>query len=311
MIKKTKVTDDSNSLLDIDETSMKTNTVDQASSLLLSLALLIGLAVFMLGLLFFLRSMSATQQVIILEPERIAGRGENAEGTERDFDPPSADEVEQLNEPAMEQTLQLVSEAISSISSTLDAMDTNTIGNDSNGKGDSRPPGPEGEGDDIIPRFDRWELKFTARDRRSYAIQLEAFKIDIGAIGGGVATVDYVSSVANAPSKNNVAPKDEKARKRLKFISVSESVLLQYEKQILQAAGIPHTGRQILKFVPNDVEEQLAQAEAAYYIDKRSKDFRVTMVAKTVFECRQKGKGGGYEFVVIDQRYRVAGNGGK
>jgi hypothetical protein len=310
MAEKSKSIVESNSVLDIDETSMKTNSVDQASSLLLSLAFLIGLAVFMLGLLFFLRSMSSTQQVIILEPERIAGRGENAEGTERDFDPPSADEVEQLNEPAMEQTLQLVTEAISSISSTLDAMDTN-VGNDSNGKGDSRPPGPEGEGDDIIPRFDRWELKFTARDRRSYAIQLEAFKIDIGAIGGGVATVDYVSSVANGPTKNSVAPKDEKARKRLKFISVSESVLLQYEKQILQAAGIPHAGRQILKFVPSDVEEQLAQAEAAYFIDKRSKDFRVTTIAKTVFECRQKGKGGGFEFVVIDQRYRVAGNGGK
>jgi len=311
MAEKSKSVGESNSVLDIDETSMKTNSVDQASSLLLSLAIMIGIAVILLGGLFFLRSMSTTKQVIVLEPERIAGRGDNAEGTERDFDPPSADEVEQLNEPAIEQTLQMVTEAISSISSTLDAMDTNAIGNDSNGKGDSRPPGPEGEGDDIIPRFDRWELKFTARDRRSYAIQLEAFKIDIGAIGGGVATVDYVSSVANGPTKNSVAPKDEKARKRLKFISVSESVLLQYEKQILQAAGIPHAGRQILKFVPNDLEEQLAQAEAAYFIDKRSKDFRVTTIAKTVFECRQKGKGGGFEFVVIDQRYRVAGNAGK
>ena len=112
MAEKSKSIVESNSVLDIDETSMKTNSVDQASSLLLSLAFLIGLAVFMLGLLFFLRSMSSTQQVIILEPERIAGRGENAEGTERDFDPPSADEVEQLNEPAMEQTLQLVTEAI-------------------------------------------------------------------------------------------------------------------------------------------------------------------------------------------------------
>lgn len=311
MAKETNATQDQNSVLDIDESSMKTNAVDQTSSLLLSLALLMGLAVFMLGLLFFLRSMSARQQVIILEPERIAGRGENAEGEERDFDPPSADEVEQLNEPAMEQTLQMVSEAISSISSTLDAMDSNKDANDSSGKGDDRPPGPEGEGDDIIPRFDRWDLKFTARDRRSYALQLEAVKIEIGAIGGGVATVDYVSSVANGPTKNAVAPKDEKARKRLKFISVNESVLLQYEKQILQAAGIPHAGRQVLKFVPNDVEEQLAQAEAAYYIEKRNKDFRVTTIAKTVFECRQKSKGGGFEFVVIDQRYRVAGNSGK
>jgi hypothetical protein len=301
-------TNPTKSILHVDETSMRTNKVDQTSSLLLSLALLIGLAVLMLGLLFFLRAMSSSAQVIILEPERIAGRGDNAEGTERDFDPPAADEVEQLTEPAVEQTLQMVTETISMISSSLESMESSMTGNESNGKGDSRPPGPEGEGDDIIPRFDRWELKFTARDRRNYAIQLEAFKIEVGAIGGGIATIDTITNIASAPTKKSVTPKEEKARKRLKFVSMNENVLLQYEKQLLQTAGITNSGRQVIKFVPNDTEEALAQAEAAYFMEKRGKDLRVATIAKTVFECRQKSKGGGFEFVVIDQRYRNGAN---
>jgi hypothetical protein len=290
-------------LLDIDESSMRTNKVDQTSSLLLSLAILIGLAVLMLGLLFFLRSLTETAKVIQLEPERIAGRGENAEGFERDFDPPSADEVEQLNEPAVEQTLMMVTEAIQSISNTLETMDLGQ--GEASGRGDSRAAGPQGEGEDIVPRYDRWELKFTARDKRGYAIQLEAFKIDIGAIGGGIETVDFVTNLASGAKKVSLSSKEEKARKRLKFISVNENVLLQYEKMFLQTAGIPQARRQILKFVPNDVEEVLAQAEAQYFVEKRSKDLRVSTIAKTVFECRPKAKGGGFEFVVIDQRYRA------
>jgi hypothetical protein len=291
------------SIFDIDESSMRANRVDQASSLLLSLVILVGLAVLMLALLFLMRTSTEPVQVIKLAPEVIAGRGDNAEGFERDFEPPSSDEVEQLNEPAMEQTLQLVSETISTISSTLDSVDATVVG-DSSGNGDSRPPGPLGEGDDIIPRYERWELKFTARDRRNYAIQLEAFKIDVGAIGGGIPTIDSVTNVSSAPKKMSSTPKEEKGRKRLKFISVSENVLLQYERQILQGAGVPHSGRQVIKFLPNEVEETLAQAEAVFYRDHRDKDIRVANIAKTVFECRPKSKGSGFEFIVIDQRYR-------
>ena len=90
---------------------------------------------------------------------------------------------------------------------------------------------------------------------------------------------------------------------KLYFISTTLNVLEQYEKQILQNAGVPTTGRQVLKFIPKPTEDTLAQAEAAYYIEKRSKEFRIPDIAKTVFECRQKKKGGGFEFVVIDQRY--------
>lgn len=289
-------------ILEVDETSMRTNKVDQTSSFLLSLVLLIGLSVLLLGLLFFMRSMSGSPKGLTLQQERVEGRGLNAEGFERDFDPPGADEVEQLNEPAIEQSLQMVTDAISTISATLDSIESSmAASNAGTGKGDSRQAGAEGEGDKIVPRSERWELKFTSRDRRNYALQLEFFKIDIGAIGGGVATVDYVTSVASAPSKKSGTSKEFKGR--LYFMSTTQNVLEQYERQILQSAGIPNTSRQILKFISKDTEEKLAQAEATYYTEKRGKELRIADIAKTVFECRPIKKSGGYEFIVIDQRY--------
>jgi hypothetical protein len=288
-------------LLAVDETSMRTNKVDQTSSFLLSLVLLIGLAVFLLGLLFFMRSMTSAAKLVKLQQEP-AGRGLNAEGLERDFDPPSAEEVEQLTEPAVEQTLQMVTEAISNISASLESIESSmNANNNGTGKGDSRQAGPEGEGERFVPISERWELKFTARDRRNYALQLEFFKMNIGAIGGGITTVDYVTNVASAPKKNSGASKDFKGK--LYFMSTSLNVLEQYERQILQNADVPVNGRQILKFVPKETEDMLFQAEVAYYQEKRSKEVRIPDIAKTVFECRQKKKAGGYEFVVIDQRY--------
>jgi hypothetical protein len=257
-----------------------------------------------------MRSLSEKVKKFTVGPEHVEGRGDHAEGFERDFDPPAADEVEQLNEPAIEQTLQMVTEAISNISASLETLESNmAASNSGNGRGDDRQAGPEGEGEKIVPRGERWELKFTARDKRNYLLQLDSLKIDVGAIGGGVATVDYVTSVGTNPTKRSGTSKEFKGK--LYFTSTALNVLEQYEKQVLQSAGFPIAGRQILKFVPAETEKLLQQAEYDYFGEKRSKDVRIAEIAKTVFECRQRKKGGGYEFVVIDQRYRTAPGGKK
>ncbi len=99
----------------------------------------------------------------------------------------------------------MVAEAITSVSELMDGMQ-----NDGTGKGDSRPPGPEGEGDDIVPRFERWDIKFQARDKKNYASQLDFFKIELGTYGGGIPRVEYVSNVASSPVKRTGLPKEDK-----------------------------------------------------------------------------------------------------
>lgn len=290
----------SEGMLYVDESSMRTNKVEQVSSLLISIAVMLALAVGALFLLFLLSMNWTRPQEMILDVERIAGRGDNAAGFERDFDPPAADEVEQLNEPALEQTIQMVNDAIAAIASMDTIMASDSVTGDRSGQGDSRPPGPEGEGVDGVHRGERWELKFTARDRKAYAGQLDAFGIELAAIGGGITTIDYANTLAKSP-KGRSGTRDQE--KRLFFTYVTNNALMQYDKALLQAAGVNIKERTVLKFIPKETEDQLAMAEKAYYIDKRSKDFRISDIAKTIFECKAS-KSGKFEWVVIDQRYR-------
>ena len=291
-------------LLHVDVSSMKTNKVDQVTSLLTSFLFFVGISVLILGMLYLMSiKFDPPPKLILIPEERIAGRGDHAAGFERDFDPPGAEEVEQLAQPEMEQTLQMVSEAVSAIAASLDSIETAMAAtSQGSGKGDSRPPGPLGEGDDIVPRFERWELKFAARDRRSYSAQLDFFKIELAAIGGGRDVVDYAWSFTNNVQKRS-GPGDKE--KRLYFMFKTEGPLLQYDRQLLQAAGVQTNGRVILKFIPKETEDLLVQAEAKYYEDKRKSKYMVTTVAKTIYECRPSQKGQGYEFVVLEQRYRV------
>ncbi len=290
----------SEGMLYVDESSMRTNKVEQVSSLLISIAVMLALAVSALFLLFLLSMNWTRPQKMTIDVEQIAGRGDNAAGFERDFDPPAADEVEQLNEPALEQTIQMVNDAIAAIASMDTIMASDAVTGDRSGQGDSRPPGPEGEGVDGVHRGERWELKFTARDRKAYAGQLDAFGIELAAIGGGITTIDYATNLAKSP-KGRSGTRDQE--KRLFFTYVTNNALMQYDKALLQAAGVNIKERTVLKFIPKETEDQLAIAEKAYYIDKRSKDFRISDIAKTIFECKAS-KSGKFEWVVIDQRYR-------
>ena len=125
-------------------------------------------------------------------------------------------------EPTLQDTIEAVTDAVSSVAASLVTTDTPaTATTAGTGAGDSRPPGPDGEGDDIIPRFERWQLNFTARDIGLYARQLDFYKIELGAIGGSIQGVDVASNLS-ASQYRVVKPK----QKRLYFMWNSPSPLM-------------------------------------------------------------------------------------
>jgi hypothetical protein len=78
--------------------------------------------------------------------------------------------------------------------------------------------------------------------------------------------------------------------------------LLQYDRQLLQKAGIQTNDRVLIKFIPKELEDRLAITELAY---AKSKGIdTVKKIAKTVFESKPTTSG--FEWVVVDQRYRLA-----
>ncbi|MEM1067418.1 MAG: hypothetical protein AAGG48_02270 [Planctomycetota bacterium] len=279
---------------------LRISRFDIITSFFMALILFIGTFVLMLFIIWLTSRWSFPSEPIKPIIEEPAGRGENPEGFERDFEPPGAEEVEELMEPTLQDTIEAVTDAVSTVAAALVTSDTQAVATTSGtGAGDSRPPGPPGEGADIIPRYERWQLNFTARDLRTYAVQLDFYKIELGAIGGSIQGVDVAKNLAaGRPSTYRVV--DTASEKRLYFMWNSPSPLMQFDRQLLQQAGVSLPNRQMLKFIPKDLENQLAQIELDYSASKGYPS--VTQIAKTVFES--KSDGSGYKFEVISQRYR-------
>lgn len=78
--------------------------------------------------------------------------------------------------------------------------------------------------------------------------------------------------------------------------------LLQYDRQLIQRAGIQTNDRVLIKFIPKELEDRLAVTELAYAKTKGIDT--VKKIAKTVFES--KATNSGFEWTVVEQRYRLA-----
>ena len=80
-----------------------------------------------------------------------------------------------------------------------------------------------------------------------------------------------------------------------------EGPLVAFDRQLLGQAGVQTQGRQMLKFIPKELEDRLYQTEMQYAISKGHS--KVREIAKTVFESQPASSG--FDFVVIEQRYRT------
>ncbi len=283
--------------------ALRMHLADRVSGLLISLVMVIGCAVTVLFAIYVSRMEAATPKLIVweLEEEDVAGRGDHAAGFARDFAPPGQEEVEQIMEPTLQQSLEAMTDAVSSIAASLDTVESMTgEASKGSGLGDSRPPGPLGEGD-TIPRHERWELKFAARNAQGYAKQLDYFKIELGAVGGGRKEIEYASNLSGTPVKR-VGP-GGKAEKRLYFMWRQAGPLEDYERQLMSKAGISVDSRLILKFLTEELEKVLATVEKQNAVKTLGRDVKSREYLKTIFECRPTN-GGNFEWVVIEQKFR-------
>ena len=150
-------------------------------------------------------------------------------------------------------------------------------------------------------RFERWRLNFVAKDVGGYAKQLDHYGIELGAVGGGIQGVDIASNLSGGIRQQRYSSEHEKA-KRLYFSWVDPSVnFARWDQQLLQKAGVPlGNNRMRIQFIPPELENKLAHYELEYAKEKGHSS--VTEIAKTVFES--KAAGSGYDFVVVEQRYR-------
>jgi hypothetical protein len=283
-----------------DDIELAVSSYDRAAGWMIALNILVGSSV-LLAFLIWLSSVLEFKpdQAMLTLVENVAGRGDHAAGFARDVEAPGIEELEEETEPQVEQLLEAVTDVVSNQAAALDAMNTNMFSsNVGSGLGDSRPPGPLGEGEDIIPRAERWEIRYNSNSIDAYAKQLDFFQIELGAVGGKK-TVDYASNLAASSPARREGPGGD-AEQRL-YMTWTTGALKRFDRQLLQKASIPTQGRIIAQFYPQNVENVLANLEDSYM--KQNGKSHIRQVKRTVFGVKRTGRG--FEYYVISQTYRA------
>ena len=271
---------------------------DRVAGLIVALLILLGAAVALMFVLWLTANLQFRPRPIpVRQGEKIAGRGDHAPGFERDMEAPGFEEMPELMRPELDTALEAVTEATSAVSAALDILDTmSTITTRGEARrGDNRPAGPEGEGEDIIPRWERWEIRWTTTSLPGYANQLDSFGIELGAMGGRDG-VDYASQLRQTRPSSRTGP--SKNEKRL-YMTWRSGRLVEFDRRLLNRAGILTDNRQVAQFYPQVVEDTLATIELEHAGGRSVKEIR-----KTVFGVRPAGLSS-FEFYVIEQRYRT------
>ena len=274
--------------------SMKLSRFDSLTSLFLSVIVLLGTMVLIMLLLWVLTQSVAYQK----PPIEQSVPGTTPVGLTVEFEPPSPEEIETLMEPSLAETLDAISNVTGIVAGTQDSTSNGPKRSDGM-RSDQRSASLPGVGnEDVIPRWERWQITFNARDMKDYASQLDHFGIELAAFGGGTNSIESAFNLASQPTRR--INRDPSSEKRLYFSWQRSNPLFQFDRSLLNRAGVATTGRNVIRFIPAELEDDLARLEEDYCV-ARGKIFPAS-VAKTVFESRPKGSG--FEFVVLGQRYR-------
>jgi hypothetical protein len=277
---------------------MGVSNYDKVSGFLASTLLLLGSFTLLLFLIWLGNQIVIRPPVIPITyaPEELGGggSGNGQEGMTQELEEPSPEEL-QLVEPNLTQTLEVLTDVVSTKAVELESLEAASSGfgkGIGTGRGDGRGPGPGGPGTGTM--LPDWEVRFQGTTLESYAQQLDFFGIELAVLGGGKATVDYASQLT---LKKPVARSTDGKNEQRRYLLWRKGPLAEADRTLLSRAGIDHKGRVILQFVPPNVEQQMKVLEAQH-----AKGRRLAEIKKTIFAV--EGVPGNYKFVVADQIYR-------
>jgi hypothetical protein len=276
---------------------LRVSAYERVASLLVALLVILGFLVFALFLMWWAkRAIAANRPVEIKVAEELGGRGDQAQGLARELEEPGVEELADVETPQLADTLAAVTTAVTLQSATIDELlgEADAMGR-GRGQGDNRSAGPGGDGDaKVIPRWDRWEIRFAASRIEQYAQQLDFFGIELAAMGGGQADVVYASHLSrNMPVKRTGSGADEN---RLRF-GWKAGRLQEFDRQLLAKAGVDVHGRVVVQFASQALESELARLEL-----EQAQERDVSEIRKTVFGVESVGNG--YALFVQRQDYR-------
>lgn len=282
------------------EIEIRVSLYDRLASLLTALLFLTG-AGFALLLAIWLTTFVYTVPVSPPVEYVELGGGDPNEGIAQELEEPGVEEMADVQEPQIAETLEALTAVMSDKAATLEAISgKSSLMGSGSGLGDARAAGPGGGGNaNVVPTWERWQVRFATNDITVYARQLDFFQIELGAIGGGTPEVFYARNLAQAAPTTRMVP-NGKEETRLRF-NYTDPIMKGLDRQLLTKAGIDASKKEPLQFYPAETAGLLARAEQAYAAQNNK---RIEEIRRTIFGVRPGG--GGYEFFVIEQLYRFA-----
>lgn len=267
-----------------DSNSLQVSRYDRAAGWLISLLVILGVVAFFLFITWLTNKIFVTQAPQPIEIEDI-GEGEGPMGGGPELDAP--EEVEELPQDVIEETISAVAEVVVEQVDQIDDPNRDAVRRGGGGSGRGFGPGTGGG----VPRH--WEVLFAkGSSLKTYARQLDHFRIELGVLLPNN-RVAYVSKLSQARPEVRYGPADQEKRYYLTWRS---GELQKADRALLAKAGVDSQGKIILKFLRPEVEADLVAKEKTRAGGNRKK------VLKTVFGV--KSVGAGFEFYIVEQVLR-------
>lgn len=264
--------------------------------MLLALLVLLGTVVLVLLVIWLTNQIFLSQAVVPVEMMEL-GEGSGDLGSGMELEGPTDQEIGEesdLDEPAVENTLAAIADAVGAQAALLDDpawSDQTASGNGGGSRGDGRLPGSGSGSGSGASRH--WEVRFVEGNTlETYARQLDYFGIELAVLMPGNQVI-YVSDMATANPKTRTGPADQEQRY---YLTWRGGDLQQADRELLARVGVESKGRIILKFLPSKLEAQLAAME------KAQADSLNETARRTRFRIRPERSG--YAFEIMDQSYR-------
>ena len=275
---------------------LRVSAYDRVSASMVAALILVGFVVLVLFLLWLTMRAYAHQESRPVEIiDELSGRGDHTMGSAHDLEPPGVEDLPELTEQKLTDASEILTNVASNVQGALEVLEgaEEQLGKGS-GAGDNRAVGPGGDGPDVVPPWNRWQIQFTDTSVALYAQQLDHFGIELGAIGKG-GTVHYAFHFTDTSPKKRIGRTENESRL---YMSWRSGRLKDADRSLLANAGVDTTGRILLQFYPKQTEQMLARAEQEHAGNRP-----VQGIKRTVFEVRSQGAD--FVFVVTNQKYRV------
>ena len=265
---------------------------DRVSAMLTALVIMLGSMVaimFLIWLTGVIREAPIASRQTILDDA--LGEDEAPDGESDDIEEPGS-EFPEVETPQLADSLEALTTAASSIQASDRAVDGSaqfmgrgtglgTINGGGLGNGLLKPP------------WERWEIRYTTASQEDYGLQMDFFKIELGAISRDTADIVYLQNLAGQRRTRN----GRKSAEKRVFFNYNQGVLSEWDKQFMEESGINLRNRILVQFYPPDIQTRLLALEK-----QRLGGKSLETVYRTVFGVRATGNG--FEYYVIDQLYR-------